>query len=144
VAILFQLAAALTEKIGFYASLAVGLEIMRCKQGSLDHRVSELGVPDLGEPENLSATLRLAKVLDLAAAATLKEELAQFRGRSAIVDASDVQRLGTQCAQVLLSAQRTWLAESQPFEIKNASEAFREGLNRLGVHEMLQAMEIAA
>jgi chemotaxis protein CheX len=98
----------------------------------------------LGEPENISATFRLAKVLDLSAAATLKADLAQFRGRSAVVDASDVQRLGTQCAQVLLSAQRTWLAESQAFEIKDASEAFREGLNRLGVHEMLQAMEIAA
>jgi chemotaxis protein CheX len=98
----------------------------------------------LSEPENTTAALRLSKVLDLAAAATLKDDLAQFRGRSAVIDASDVQRLGTQCAQVLLSAQRTWLAENQTFEIKDASEAFREGLNRLGVHEMLQAMEIAA
>ncbi len=98
----------------------------------------------MSEPENTTAALRLSKVLDLAAAATLKDDLAQFRGRSAVIDASDVQRLGTQCAQVLLSAQRTWLAENQTFEIKDASEAFREGLNRLGVHEMLQAMEIAA
>ncbi len=95
-------------------------------------------------PEHRASTLRLAKVLDLAAAATLKTDLAQFRGGSAVIDASDVQRLGTQCAQVLLSARRTWLAEGQGFEIKDASEAFREGLNRLGVHEMLQAMEIAA
>jgi len=86
----------------------------------------------------------LGKVLDLAAAAALKEELAQLRGHPAVIDASNVQRLGTQCAQVLLSARRTWLAESQIFEIKDASEAFSEGLNRLGVHEMLQAMEIAA
>lgn len=98
----------------------------------------------MGEPENTTAALRLSKVLDLAAAATLKDDLAQFRGSAAVIDASDVQRLGTQCAQVLLSAQRTWLAENQTFEIKDASEAFREGLNRLGVHEMLQAMEIAA
>ncbi len=98
----------------------------------------------MGAPEDTSAIVRLAKVLDLAAAAALKEELAQCRGRSAVIDASDVQRLGTQCAQVLLSARRTWLAESQTFEIKNASEAFSEGLNRLGVTEMLQAMEIAA
>jgi chemotaxis protein CheX len=98
----------------------------------------------LGASEDTPATLRLAKVLDLAAAAPLKDELAQFRGGPAILDASEVQRLGTQCAQVLLSAQRTWLAESQTFQIKDASEAFSEGLNRLGVHEMLQAMEIAA
>jgi len=98
----------------------------------------------LGASKDTQATLRLAKVLDLAAAAPLKEELTQFRGRSALLDASDVQRLGTQCAQVLLSARRTWLAEGQAFEIKDASEAFLEGLNRLGVHEMLQAMEIAA
>jgi chemotaxis protein CheX len=98
----------------------------------------------LSEPANTTATLRLAKVLDLAAAATLKEDLVQFRGRSTVLDASDVQRLGTQCAQVLLSARRTWLAEGQTFEIKDASEAFQEGLARLGVHEMLQAMEIAA
>jgi hypothetical protein len=44
----------------------------------------------------------------------------------------------------LLSARRTWLAENQTFEIKDGSEAFSDGLNRLGVHEMLQAMEIAA
>ncbi len=98
----------------------------------------------MGASENAPATLRLAKVLDLAAAAALKEDFVQLRGRSAVVDASDVQRLGTQCAQVLLSARRAWLAESQTFEIKDASEAFSEGLNRLGVHEMLQAMEIAA
>ncbi len=98
----------------------------------------------MGAPDDNTATYRLAKVLDLAAAATLKDELSQFRGRSAVIDASDVQRLGTQCAQVLLSARRAWLAESQTFEIKDASEAFSEGLNRLGVHEMLQAMEIAA
>jgi len=83
-------------------------------------------------------------VLDLAAAAALKQDLAELRGNGAIIDASEVQRLGTQCAQVLLSARRTWLAESQTFEIQNASEAFQEGLNRLGVNEMLQAMEIAA
>ncbi len=98
----------------------------------------------MGAAKDTPATFKLAKVLDLAAAASLKDELAQFRGRSAVLDASDVQRLGTQCAQVLLSARRTWLAESQAFEIKNASEAFSEGLNRLGVQEMLQAMEIAA
>ncbi len=98
----------------------------------------------MSKPEDVPLTLRLAKVLDLAAAAPLKDELTQFRGRGAVLDASDVQRLGTQCAQVLLSARRTWLAESQSFEIKDASEAFCEGVNRLGVHEMLQAMEIAA
>ncbi len=98
----------------------------------------------MGATEQTPATLRLAKVLDFAAAAGLKDELSQFRGRAAVLDASDVQRLGTQCAQVLLSARRTWLAENQPFEIKDASEAFREGLHRLGVDEMLQAMEIAA
>jgi chemotaxis protein CheX len=102
------------------------------------------GVPDLGAIEHTEKMLRLAKVLDLAAAAALKEDLTQFRGRPAVIDASDVQRLGTQCVQVLLSAQRTWLSENQRFEIKESSEAFQEGLHRLGVHEMLQAMEIAA
>ncbi len=94
--------------------------------------------------EDTSSTLHLAKVLDFAAAAALKHDLTEFRGQGVVLDASDVQRLGTQCAQVLLSAQRTWLAESQTFEIKDASEAFLEGLTRLGVQEMLHAMEIAA
>jgi chemotaxis protein CheX len=98
----------------------------------------------LSKAKDNPAALRLAKVLDLAAASTLKSELSQFRGKTVRVDASDVQRLGTLCAQVLLSAQRTWVAEEQPFEIIDASEAFREGLIRLGVHEMLQTMEIAA
>ncbi len=98
----------------------------------------------MSAPEAKATPLRLAKVLDLAAAASLKQDLAGLRGQPVCLDASEVQRLGTQCAQVLLSAQRTWRAEGQTFEIETASEAFHEGLDRLGVNEMLQAMEIAA
>jgi chemotaxis protein CheX len=98
----------------------------------------------LAKPDSTAEGLRLPKVLDLAAAAPLKTELAKLRGKAALLDASDVQRVGALCAQVLLSAQRTWTIESQEFRYVHASEAFREGLERMGVEEMLQAVEIAA
>ncbi len=98
----------------------------------------------MAKPDSTAEGLRLPKVLDLAAAAALKTELAKLRGKPALLDASDVQRVGALCAQVLLSAQRTWALDSQEFRYVHASEAFCEGLERMGVEEMLQAVEIAA
>jgi chemotaxis protein CheX len=70
------------------------------------------------------AALKLAAALDLTAAGSLAAELLPLRGRDLRLDAAQVQRLGGQCLQVLLSAERTWRADGAGFVIGNASERF--------------------
>ena len=48
----------------------------------------------------------LDSVLDLRAAAPLADEFKARRGADINIDASNVERLGAQCAQVLLSAEK--------------------------------------
>lgn len=78
------------------------------------------------------ATLRLPPVLDLNAAAPLREKLLGMRGRDVEVDASCVTRLGAQCLQVLLSARLTFQAESAAFAITDASSDFVNALGQMG------------
>ena len=77
--------------------------------------------------------VELPEVLDLKAATPLTVEFLTLRGRPVHVDASNVQRLGGQCLQVLLSAAMTWKADKIPFALVNVSGDFNEGLARLGV-----------
>ena len=74
------------------------------------------------------ATLSLAPVLDLSAAAPLRILLLAHRGQDVELDASAVSRVGGQCLQVLLSAQRTWQADGRSFRLNNASDACRDAL----------------
>lgn len=77
--------------------------------------------------------VELPEVLDLKAATPLTVEFLTLRGRPVHVDASNVQRLGGQCLQVLLSAAMTWKADKIPFALVNVSGDLNEGLARLGV-----------
>lgn len=77
--------------------------------------------------------LALPSILDLKAASPLASEFLARRGEELSVDASQVQRLGGQCLQVLLSAVMTWRADELPFAVVNASPDFIEGLRRLGI-----------
>ena len=72
------------------------------------------------------ARLQLEPVLDLGAAERLHAELTGVRGRPLDIDASQVERLGGLCLQVLLSARATWRADGQPARITQASPAFEE------------------
>ncbi|KAB0676117.1 STAS domain-containing protein, partial [Aureimonas leprariae] len=54
------------------------------------------------------ATLELPSVLDVRAAMPLHGSLAGLRGRAVELDASQVQRLGGQCLQVLVAAAAAW------------------------------------
>ncbi len=78
------------------------------------------------------ATLELAEVLDLKAAAPLASSLLAHRGRDVALDASRVRRLGGQCLQVLLSAKNTWNADEMSFEFINPSEDFADALLGFG------------
>ena len=77
--------------------------------------------------------VELPEVLDLKAATPLTVKFLTLRGRPVHVDASNVQRLGGQCLQVLLSAAMTWKADKIPFALVNVSGDLNEGLARLGV-----------
>ncbi len=75
----------------------------------------------------------LDSVLDLRAATPLAGEFRERRGADVEIDASNVERLGAQCAQVLLSAEKTWAAEGLKLSITDSSPEFQEGLGVLAV-----------
>jgi chemotaxis protein histidine kinase CheA/anti-anti-sigma regulatory factor len=77
--------------------------------------------------------LQLAEVLNLSAAAPLAKALTQMRGADAVIDASQVQRAGAQCIQVLLSAASTWSAEGASLRIINRSDDFIACLQLVGI-----------
>jgi len=77
--------------------------------------------------------LTLEPVLDLRAAKPLTDELLTLKGADLNVDASKVERIGAQCAQVLLSAMKTWEADHHAFSLVDESEAFRDGASLLGL-----------
>ena len=82
-------------------------------------------------------TIALAENLDLKAAAPLRTALMEARGAPANIDATNVQRLGGLCLQVLLSAEATWATDGQPFTISAASPAFAEGALRMGAQSLV-------
>ena len=77
--------------------------------------------------------LTLDSVLDLRAAKPLAEAFLNVKGADIVVDASKVERIGAQCAQVLLSAMKTWEADHHTLSFIDESEAFREGAALLGL-----------
>ena len=55
------------------------------------------------------------------------------RGTPVSLSARDVHRIDSHRLQLMLVAQRQWAMEAQPFSVTDMSEAFREGLTRLGL-----------
>lgn len=78
-------------------------------------------------------TVRLPEILDIRAASPLAAEILGARGRQLTIDASNVQKVGAQCVQVLLSARATWLADGASLTISHPSEALIEALQTLGI-----------
>ncbi len=83
--------------------------------------------------EENSSTLTLPPDLSLIAAAPLASEFLALRGRPITVDAAQVERLGAQCAQVLLSATETWMSDGVGFSLINPSAAFLDAIEILGI-----------
>jgi chemotaxis protein CheX len=71
-----------------------------------------------------AAKLLLEPVLDLGAAERLHARLLELRGQSLDIDASQVERLGGLCLQVLVSAQNTWRGDGCSAVVSHASPAF--------------------
>jgi chemotaxis protein CheX len=73
-----------------------------------------------------AAKLLLEPVLDLGAAERLHARLTELRGQSLDIDASQVERLGGLCLQVLISARNTWQADGQSAVLGQSSTAFED------------------
>jgi chemotaxis protein CheX len=85
------------------------------------------------ETAALPQSTRLPETLNLSAAAPLARALLEQRGRDVVIDASQVQHLGAQCLQVLLSAASTWRAEKASLRIADRSAGFARGLEVFGI-----------
>ena len=68
----------------------------------------------------------LPKAMSLTAAAPLAARLLGLQGAPLVLDASQVERLGGLCLQVLLSASATWSTAGLAFAIRQPSPAFQE------------------
>jgi len=73
-----------------------------------------------------AAKLLLEPVLDLGAAERLHARLSELRGQPLDIDASQVERLGGLCLQVLISARNTWQADGQAAVMAHTSTAFED------------------
>jgi chemotaxis protein CheX len=82
------------------------------------------------------AAVGLAPVLDLQAAEPLRAELMALRGRPLIIDASQVNRLGGLCLQVLMSARKLWAQDGLSLMVDQPSSAFSEQLTGFGEPEL--------
>ena len=74
----------------------------------------------------------LPSVLDMRAAAPLRDALLALRGSPLDLDASGVANLGGLCLQVILSAAKTWDADGCQMRIVDPSEPFQQAIQLLG------------
>jgi chemotaxis protein CheX len=87
--------------------------------------------------------ISLAAVLDLNEASTLRTSLIGLRGYDVVVDASRVERVGGLCAQVIMSAAKTWDEDRMSFSFSRMSDAFQRTMQLIGVDmDHLRAKEI--
>jgi anti-anti-sigma regulatory factor len=80
------------------------------------------------------ASNTLPQVLDLTQAQNLRDSMTTLLADGALVlDASEVERMSTPCAQVLLATGRAADLAGSSFQIINVSDVFRSALADLGL-----------
>ena len=90
-----------------------------------------------------NGTLKLSPVLDLNEATALHGKLISMRGTNIAIDASQVERLGVQCAQVLIAGARAWQADKKSYVVEKSSDAFAKTMQLIGIDtDHLVAKEI--
>lgn len=88
-------------------------------------------------------SLKLSAVLDLNEASALHGKLMSMRGSDIVIDASAVDRVGVQCAQVLVAGARLWEDDKKSFSVEKASDAYSKTMQLIGINsENLVAKEI--
>ena len=85
----------------------------------------------MDETEN-ECSIKLPRSLNGAFVSDLSDALHASRGHALTIDASNVEHVGGLCAQLLLSARKTWRAEDRKFRFCNATEHFVRDIELLG------------
>ncbi|MEN3794047.1 STAS domain-containing protein [Fulvimarina sp. MAC3] len=80
-----------------------------------------------------SRWIDLPPTLDIASAGPLAAQLRTLKGSALAIDASMVERAGTQAIQVLLAASKTWQADNLEFKIAQPSKSFVTSLELIGL-----------
>lgn len=88
-----------------------------------------------------AATITLPAVLDLRAAGPLKADIQALAGAPLDLDASNVERLGGLCLQVLLAASEAWRAAGHSFRLTNVGDSVRNDAQLLGAGQLLQGAD---
>jgi chemotaxis protein CheX len=83
--------------------------------------------------EAMPSTVQLPSNLDLTAAQGLAGAFLAKRGCALLVEAHAVQRVSTQCIQVLLSAASTWRVDGVPLRILKPSPELVEAIGLIGI-----------
>lgn len=81
-----------------------------------------------------SGNLKLSAVLDLNEASALHGQLTSMRGSDIVIDASGVERVGVQCAQVLVAGAKAWDQDKKSFLVEKASDAFEKTMQLIGIN----------
>jgi len=87
----------------------------------------------LDSEQEIGPVLQLPAVLDLKAAAPLAAAFLARRGADVTVGGAEVQRLGGQCLQVLLSASASWREDQHALRCEAPSEEFLTALALFGI-----------
>lgn len=89
-------------------------------------------------------SIKLGSVLDLAASDNLREKFLEASASvvDLEVDGSAVDRVGTACLQVLLSAAKTMRSRGGRFSMRQTSPALRAGMIDLGLQDELMRWEV--
>ena len=78
-------------------------------------------------------SLKLSAVLDLNEASVLHGKLMSMRGSDIVLDASSVERVGVQCAQVLVAGVKAWETDKKSFLVEKASDAYQKTMQLIGI-----------
>lgn len=78
-------------------------------------------------------SLKLSAVLDLNEASVLHGKLMSMRGSDLVIDASGVERVGVQCAQVFVAGVTAWKEDKKSFLVEKASDAFQKTMQLIGI-----------
>ncbi len=82
-------------------------------------------------------TIVLPQTLDLTAVGALRDDVRARRGKPIEFDASQVQRVGGLCLQVLIAAKRDWAAAGVEARFGARSAEFDEAVRLLGAGPFL-------
>lgn len=80
-----------------------------------------------------AGSMTLPTELDIKAAAPLAAELLAARGKDLTLNASQIDRVGAQCLQVLLSAAATWASDGMELTVQEPSPAFADAIQVAGL-----------